>query len=182
MTDEQHHVQSNDCNKKERAHGLVLYTRTLRCRFPIKIGRESKFDAQLRSKETITLQPIMDPSQNLPEAADPAASEASLWKSMKTFPAAMPAGHTTSVYPMADFSPVAIFCDECGLSPTNTTCLCGTPSRRQMNRQSHRVPGGVHYICSRGRCRFYVGEKDKNGGQLQIYMGSREIFIQKCYI
>jgi hypothetical protein len=74
------------------------------------------------------------------------------------------------------------FCDERGLRPTNPQCGCGEPSRRQMNGQQHRVPRGVHYVCSQGRCGFYDIERNTDGSQLQIWTGLVDTFIEKGYI
>lgn len=71
------------------------------------------------------------------------------------------------------------FYDERRLNPTNPRCCCGMPSRRQMSRQDHQIPRGIHYVCPRGQCRFYEIERDGDGAQLQISRRLEDIFIRK---
>jgi hypothetical protein len=186
MTDKQRHVQSNFCNQKERTHGLVLKTRTLRCQLPIKIGKESKFTAQSRPTRTNIFQPIMrvnSKKENPSPEFTPTCRSCGIKGILMQVREDNPNGNARRPYykciPCGRF---LTFCDGRGLSPINPTCICGTPSRRQKNGQRHRIPGGVHYVCSTGRCRFYVVERDTDGGQLQIWKGLEELFIQKDYV
>ncbi|KLU89499.1 hypothetical protein MAPG_08470 [Magnaporthiopsis poae ATCC 64411] len=63
----------------------------------------------------------------------------------------------------------AVFDDERGNDSRNPPCKgCGHPSKRQVAGHNTRVPGGIHYVCSRGTCNFYRRHLNKDGVQLAV--------------
>ena len=47
------------------------------------------------------------------------------------------------------------FDDDRGIDLTNENCHCGVPSRRQLNGREHTIPGGIHYVCAKGKCKYF---------------------------
>ncbi|OAK93945.1 hypothetical protein IQ06DRAFT_363756 [Phaeosphaeriaceae sp. SRC1lsM3a] len=70
------------------------------------------------------------------------------------------------------------FADERGIDQGNPICLCGVPSRRQISGSLKRVPRGLHYVCSRGECFFYLPLYGSHGEQVGLAEELTDIFIQ----
>lgn len=63
----------------------------------------------------------------------------------------------------------ACFDDERGNDDRNPRCDgCGHPSKRQVAGMNTQLPGGIHYVCSRGTCDFYEPHLKEDGEQLAI--------------
>lgn len=60
------------------------------------------------------------------------------------------------------------FDDDRGIHPTNENCHCGAASRRQLNGRDHAIPGGIHYVCARGKCKYFSRHMTNYGWQLAI--------------
>ncbi|KAK2793804.1 hypothetical protein FQN51_001022 [Onygenales sp. PD_10] len=60
------------------------------------------------------------------------------------------------------------FNDRRGNLPENPECECGVPSKQQRAGADSKVPGGLHYVCRKARCDFYLPAVNGRGEQVVI--------------
>lgn len=60
------------------------------------------------------------------------------------------------------------FDDMKGVYACNPPCHCGKPSRMQVAGIDRNPPGGIHYVCIRGNCRFYALRIGEDNSQLTV--------------